>query len=114
MEYKKIPSSFKIGGQVINVIYPEYLEGAAGESNPMRGLCAIAERFDRQVDGRQTPTSMINTFYHELVHCILNTMGEDELNKSEKFVSCFAGFLTDAMDKAYFKEEDCDEKTDER
>jgi hypothetical protein len=30
-------------------------------------------------------------------------MGEHELSANEKFVSCFSGFLTEAMKDAYFK-----------
>ena len=55
-------------------------------------------------DGRQSQSSKENTFYHELVHSILRTMGETELNDNERFVCCFAGFLTEAMKNAYFKE----------
>lgn len=33
------------------------------------------------------------SFYHELVHCILATMGETDLNKNEQFVDLFATFL---------------------
>ena len=47
----------------------------------------------------------VNTFYHELTHCILQTMGEHELNDNEKFVCCFAGFLTEAMRNLKFEEE---------
>ena len=44
----------------------------------------------------------VNTFYHELTHCILDTMGETELSENEKFVCSFSGFLTEAMANAYF------------
>ena len=45
----------------------------------------------------QSETSQLNTFFHELIHSILRTMGELELNDNEKFVNCFAGFLTEAI-----------------
>lgn len=34
-----------------------------------------------------------HTFYHELVHAILDTMGEEELSDNEKFVDIFSGLL---------------------
>ena len=30
------------------------------------------------------------TFFHELVHMILDAMGQDELNRNEDFVDAFA------------------------
>ena len=48
----------------------------------------------------------VNTFFHELTHSILDTMGESDLSGNEKFVSCFSSFLTEAMEDAYFVEKD--------
>ena len=53
-------------------------------------------------EDKQSEGSKKNTFYHELTHSILKTMGEDELNNNEKFVCCFSSFLTEAMSKAVF------------
>lgn len=38
-----------------------------------------------------------NTFVHEVLHAILDTMGETELNNNEKFVCGCAGYLTEAI-----------------
>ena len=40
---------------------------------------------------------MEHTFYHELVHFILNAMNEHELNTNEKFVDLFGGLLHQAL-----------------
>jgi hypothetical protein len=45
---------------------------------------------------------MTDTFWHELVHAILNDMGEDLLNNNEKFVTGFANRLTKAIQSARF------------
>jgi hypothetical protein len=45
---------------------------------------------------------MQDTFWHELVHAILNDMGEHTLNKDEKFVTGFANRLTKAIKSARF------------
>lgn len=77
-------------------------ENNAGQCCLCSGLIEIADKFGR--DMVQSDSSKINTFYHELTHAILKTMGEYDLNDNEKFVCCLAGFLTDAMKNAYFKE----------
>ena len=43
-----------------------------------------------------------NTFWHELTHAILHDMGEDKLNRNEKFVSDFADRLDQAIKSAKF------------
>lgn len=68
------------------------------------GHIQIAELVNK--DDKQSETSKVNTFYHELIHSILDTMNEKELSNNEKFVCCFAGFLTEAMKNAYFKEDE--------
>lgn len=105
MEYKKIPSKYQVGGQEMEVRLVERCDdNAIGSCILADGYIEIAERHSK--DGRQSQSSKENTFYHELVHSILRTMGETELNDNERFVCCFAGFLTEAMKNAYFKEEE--------
>ena len=90
-----IPKRFNVGGQTINVNIKDRIE------SDKLGECCVAEaRIDiaKTFNGReQAYTSQLNTFYHELAHCILDTMGEDELSRNEKFVSCFSSFLCEAM-----------------
>ena len=55
------------------------------------------------VTGRTyTQAMMSETFWHELTHAILNDMGEDALNKNEKFVTGFSHRLTKAIRSARF------------
>ena len=105
MGYKKISRRFQVGGQEIEVRMVERCDNnAVGECALCGGYVEIADVFDK--GSTQSGSSKENTFYHELVHSILGTMGEKELNDNEKFVSCFAGFLTEAMKHAYFYEEE--------
>ena len=105
MKYKKIPSSYKLGGQTVEVRDVERCDGnCVGTCSVSAGIVEIAEKFNK--DHVQSPTSKVNTFYHELTHSILGTMGENELDENEKFVCCFSSLLADAMEKAYFIEED--------
>ena len=103
-KYNKIPSHIKVGGQEIEIKVVERCDdNNAGQCCLCSGLIEIADKFGR--DMVQSDSSKINTFYHELTYAILKTMvGEYDLNDSENFVRCFAGFLTDAMENAYFKE----------
>ena len=105
MKYKKIPSRYKLGGQGMEVRAVERCDdNCVGACTVSAGFVEIAEKFSK--DQVQSPTSKVNTFYHELTHSILGTMGEKELDENEKFVCCFSSFLADAMEKAYFLEED--------
>lgn len=92
---QKIPINLNVGGQKISVNIKDRLE------SDKLGECCVAEaRIDiaKTFNGReQAFTTQLNTFYHELVHCILDTMGENDLSGNEKFVSCFSSFLCEAM-----------------
>ena len=104
MEYKKIPSKFQVGGQEVEVRPVERCEdNTIGSCMLASGYIEIAEKHSK--DSIQSQTSKENTFYHELTHAILRTMGKTELNDDESFVCCFSGFLTEAMKNAYFKED---------
>lgn len=104
MNYVKIPKSFQVGGTQMEVRRVERCDdNSIGTAQLASGFVEIADRFNK--DGIQSEDSKVNTFYHELTHCILKTMGEDELNNNEKFVCTFSSFLTEAMARAYFEEE---------
>lgn len=103
MKYKKIPSKITLGGQEVEVRNVERCSGnAVGECHLFEGYLEISQKFNK--DCTQSESSKVNTFYHELTHCILKTMCEHDLNENEKFVCCFAGFLTEAMRNARFEE----------
>lgn len=102
MTYTEIPSCYNVGGTTIEVKMVERCDdNCVGMSFTCSGYIEIAEKYNK--DRLQSETSKKNTFYHELVHTILDTMGETELNNNERFVNCFAGFLTEAMANALFK-----------
>lgn len=99
--YTSYPSSYKVGGQKVEVRKVERCESnSVGECNLCAGYIEIAEFFNK--DDRQSDDSKRNTFYHELVHTILNTMGKKELNSDEEFVCAFSSFLSEAMENAVF------------
>ena len=104
MTYTKIPKSYKVGGQIIEVRNVERCDSNnVGTAFLAGGYIEIADRCNKS--DTQSNSCKVNTFYHELTHTILDTMGESELSGNEKFVSSFSSFLTEAMEKAYFEEE---------
>lgn len=103
MKHTKIPKSFIVGGQKIDIKHIERCDSNGyGECCIAAGYIEIADKFNK--DLKQTDTSKTNTFYHELIHCILDTMGRKDLSGDEVFVCSFAGFLTEAMANACFVE----------
>lgn len=92
----RIPKRFHVGGQDIEVQSVDICENSCvGDCWLAQGVIQIADYASRGV--KQSETSKLNTFYHELTHAILRTMGETELNDNEKFVCTFSGFLTEAI-----------------
>lgn len=91
----KIPKSFTVGGQDISVLIHNTIDGdKMGEACLWDGTIKISEIYK---GCKQTDSSKFNTFHHELIHLILDTMGEYELSSNERFVNTFSGFLTEAV-----------------
>lgn len=91
----KIPKSFTVGGQDIEVLIQYTIDGdKMGEACLWNGIIKISEIYKGY---KQTDSSKFNTFHHELIHLILDTMGEFELSSNERFVNTFGGFLTEAI-----------------
>lgn len=102
---KTIPTKITLGGQDVEIRNVERCDdNALGVCHLAEGYIEIADTFNKEQ--KQSESSKANTFYHELTHCILRTMGENELNNNEKFVCCFAGFLTEAMCSAEYEKKE--------
>ena len=79
-----IPKKIRIGGQDISVVNKERLDNdILGEICLAEGVLQIADTF-RNI--KQSESSKINTFIHEIVHGILDTMGEFKLSKNEPVI----------------------------
>lgn len=92
-----IPNTIKIGGQDISVVNKERLDGdILGDICIAEGTLRIADNFK---NSKQCQSSKITTFIHEVVHGILDTMGESELSRNEKFVSTFSSLLVDPIEE---------------
>lgn len=99
-----LPKRIQVGGQDIEVKLVETIEGGSlGECMTSSGYIKIANNGKGYT---QSETSKLNTFVHECVHAILDTMGESEMSGNERFVNSFAGYATEILrsiikDKAY-------------
>ena len=91
-----IPSKIRIGGQDVSIVNEERLDDdILGKICLAEGVLHIADNFSNR---KQSESSKINTFIHEVVHGVLDTMGEFELSKNEKFVCAFASLLVDPIE----------------
>ena len=92
-----IPSKIRIGGQDISIVNEERLDDdILGKICLAEGVLHIADNFSNR---KQCESSKVNTFIHEVVHGVLDTMGEFELSKNEKFVCTFSSFLVDTIEE---------------
>ena len=93
----EIPGKIRIGGQDIDVCIVERIEGEKlGQICVAEGKMLIADNFSTS---KQSESSKVNTFIHEVVHGILDIMGENEMSENEKFVSTFSSFLVDVIEE---------------
>lgn len=98
-----IPVSYHVGGQDIEVKIVEKTEdNKLGCVCVGDGIMKIAKMFNGL---EQSETSKLNTFNHELVHTILDTMGRQDLSEDETFVCTFSGFLTESIRSFKFETE---------
>jgi hypothetical protein len=101
---KKIPKSFKLFGTLINVVWnnkrlnDKRVYGLSDYSKSEITL-STTQGTEPLSEGK-----MIDTFYHEKVHMILDTMGEEELSSNEKFVDIFSKLLRQSDETAEFEE----------
>ena len=92
-----IPDKIRIGGQDIRIVKEERLDdNKLGTICVAEGVLRIADNFNNL---KQCESSKISTFVHEIVHGILDTMGESELSGNEKFVCTFSSLLIDTIEE---------------
>lgn len=91
----RLPKKIEIGGHDIDILVVDSIEGDhLGQCSLPEGYIKIAET---SYGKEQSISSQNNTLYHEITHLILDTMGEFDLSKDEKFVSTFSSFLTSIL-----------------
>ena len=97
----KIPCRLRVGGQLLEVEFSQNIEGSKlGKCCLSAGMIKIAQTFNGI---KQSESSKMNTFFHEVVHAICDTMGRADLSGDEVFVNTFASFMTEAYFSAEFE-----------
>jgi|ERR1035437_4082623 hypothetical protein len=92
-----IPKSFRIRGVKHTVHIARTLKPKAyGRTNPAVGTIELATHYGYVQRG---PIAMAETFWHEVVHCILFDMGDPRW-KDETFVVSFSRRLADVVQTA--------------
>ena len=106
----RIPTSFKLFATEIQICWDNKRcndKSMYGEADYSKSLITLSntDGVEPLSDGK-----ILDTFYHEKVHIILDTMYERELSKNEKFVDQFAKLLRQADETAIYINE-CGVKT---
>ena len=98
----KVPSSFKLFATTINVDFDNTRlsnESVLGECSFTDNLIVLCDNYKGE---KVVDSAVIDTFYHEKVHVILDSMGEHRLSKNEKFVEIFSRLLRQSDESAQF------------
>lgn len=89
----KIPKSFKVFGTTINVVWDnKRMNNHANYGIADYGRSEIVLSTTQGQDDLSNDRIM-DTYYHEKVHTLLDAMNERELSSNEKFVDVFAKLL---------------------
>jgi hypothetical protein len=87
-----IPDKFQLGAHTVSVLKDVPLKEAWGEWNNETKTMRL-----RKPSKRNPDTFYYQTFVHELVHAVLDTMGREELSKDEGFVDAFSEYLAQTI-----------------
>lgn len=91
-----IPSRFHVGGIEYEV---EFVTNEYNNSNFGRIEYHTSKiKLQREMSNVPISTNQLTqTFWHEVVHGILDAMGEIEKNNNEQFVCCFSSILNEVI-----------------
>jgi len=94
-----IPDNFNISGMRYTVDYQPQQKGNTkyGMMNNPKCELVLYQKMDDTIINRN---QLVQTFWHEVVHGILDNMGESELSGNEKFVCTFSSLLNEVMQSA--------------
>ena len=102
MKQLTLPKKLRVNDKWYSVDVVESMRNKAhmGEANYPNQTITIARKTHHGVPFKLS--ALHETFWHELVHCILHSMGEDKLNDDERFVEEFSNRLAKAIETARF------------
>ena len=92
MPKSKTPSYFEVGPHKVKITFKEYLaDDHRGLSDFANGTVAVEK------PKGATDTYVDQTLWHEITHWILEVMGEEKLNRDEKFVDLFGSLICQVL-----------------
>ena len=102
MKQLALPKRIKVGDNWYSVDVAESMRerSMAGEVHYGKRTITVARRSYHGVPLKLS--SLHETFWHELVHAILDSMNETALNNNESFVEEFSARLAKAIQSARF------------
>lgn len=106
----KIPKKFKLFGTTYNVVWDNdkmNYNKSYGESDYSKSEITLSTTHGNRPLSND---KIMDTFYHEKVHAILDMMHETEISNNEKFVDVFAKLLRQADETAEFEKEEVEPK----
>jgi hypothetical protein len=91
---KGVPKSFKLGGVDYKVKTKKKINSDVGQVSGISDSFKCSVVIAKNVNNSKCSLDyQRQTFYHELVHQILDIMGEFDLSEDEKFVQSFSMLL---------------------
>lgn len=98
----KIPKRFKLFGTTMNIVWDnKRMNDVGAYGSHDYATCEITLSDKEGIDDLAEDRIM-DTFYHERTHAILDAMNEVELSKNEKFVDVFSKLLRQAIESEEF------------
>lgn len=100
----RIPKRFKLFATTWNIVWDNKRmndKSIYGGSNYSKSEITLSTTHGVE---ELSEGKIMDTFYHEKVHAILNSMQEDELSNNERFVDVFAKLLRQSDETAEFEE----------
>jgi len=98
----KIPKKFKVFASTINIVFDNIglgFDSCLGSCSFTDSKITLCDTYKGDVI---TKSVILDTFYHEKIHIILDAMGEHELSKNEKFVEVFSRLLRQSDETSEF------------
>ena len=93
----KIPDKIQIMGSEIKTVYEQHLleeQGIGGQTNPSFNEIRLRKVIESREIGED---KLFETYFHEVVHTILNKLGYSELANDETFVAGLSNALVQVI-----------------
>lgn len=96
----RIPKAFTLMGNPFNVSYAPRVDS----TEELYGICKVSEGCIvlQDIGADLSPNYQAHVFCHELVHAMLDMVGEEELSNDESFVDTLGGLIHQFLETAEY------------